>query len=83
MCVALENRIEAAAIFRAILAGAGHVGGKLLALQATTRLCKLEMLEGKAEQSGRTLKKIYDSFTEGFETFDLQAAKAVLKEWQN
>jgi predicted ATPase/class 3 adenylate cyclase len=77
-----ENSAEAARIFRAILTGAGHVGGKMMALQAATRLCKLEMLSGKAEESGRVLVEIYDSFTEGFETLELRDARAVLDEWQ-
>jgi tetratricopeptide (TPR) repeat protein len=77
-----ENTAEAARIFRAILTGAGHVGGKMMALQAATRLCKLEMLSGKAEESGRVLVEIYDSFTEGFETLELRDARAVLDEWQ-
>jgi hypothetical protein len=37
---------------------------------------------GKAEESGQALKEIYDSFTEGFDTIDLRAARAVLDEWQ-
>jgi len=53
-----------------------------MALQAATRLCKLEMLAGDAEESGRTLAEIYDSFTEGFETVQLLQAKAVLDEWR-
>jgi predicted ATPase len=77
-----ENTAEAARIFRAILTGAGHVGGKMMALQAATKLCKLEMLSGKAEESGRVLEEIYDSFTEGFETLELREARVVLDEWQ-
>ncbi len=82
LTVSPKKAAEAAGIFKAILVGASHVGGKILALQAATRLCKLEMLEGKAEESGRTLAEIYDSFTEGFETFDLRDARVVLDEWQ-
>jgi predicted ATPase len=82
LAVSPENMAEAARIFKAILAGEGHVGGKIVALQATTRLCKLEMLEGEAEESGRALAEIYDSFTEGFETTDLREARVVLDEWQ-
>ena len=73
---------EVAAIFRAVLAGASQVGAKLVALQAATHLCKLEMREGKAEQSGRVLAEIYESFSEGFETADLRAARAVLDAWR-
>jgi len=82
LAISPQKTAEVAGIFRSILAGAGHVGGKLLALQTATRLCKLEMQLGKAEESGQALKEIYDSFTEGFDTIDLRAARAVLDEWQ-
>ena len=82
LAVSPENSTEAAGIFRRILASEGHMGGKIVTLQAATKLCKLEMLEGKAEESGRILAEIYDSFTEGFETADLRAAKAVLEDWE-
>jgi hypothetical protein len=58
------------------------VGSKLSAIQAANRLTKLEMLDGNAGESGRTLAEIYDSFTEGFETIDLLEAKSTLDEWQ-
>jgi predicted ATPase/class 3 adenylate cyclase len=77
-----EDTAEAAGIFRAIRAGAGQIGGKLIVLQAATRLCKLEMLEGNAQQSGQALAEIYASFTEGFETTDLCAAREVLDQWR-
>ena len=81
LAVSPENTAEAAGIFRAVLAGAGHVGGKIIALQAATRLCKLEMLAGKAEESGQALAEIYATFTEGFDTADLREARVVLDEW--
>jgi predicted ATPase len=82
LAVSPENSAEAAGIFRAILTSQEHMGGKIASLQAATRLCKLEMLEGKAEESGRALSEIYDSFTEGFETADLREARIVLDEWR-
>jgi predicted ATPase/class 3 adenylate cyclase len=78
LAVSPENAAEAAGIFKSVLAGAQQVEGKILALQAATRLCKLEMLGGKAPESDRTLAEIYASFTEGFDTADLQEARAVL-----
>jgi predicted ATPase/class 3 adenylate cyclase len=80
--VSPENIDEAAGIFRKILDGAGHIGGKILALQAATRLCKLEMMVGNADESGQVLEELYDSFTEGFDTLDLRMAKVVLDEWR-
>lgn len=73
-----DNISEAAGLFTLILTSAGHLGGKMLALQAATRLCKLEMLPGKAAESGRALAALYDSFTEGFDTAALQEARFVL-----
>jgi hypothetical protein len=40
------------------------------------------MLAGEAQESCQTLADIYASFAEGFETIDLQNAKAVLDEWE-
>ena len=82
LAVSPQNAAQAASIFRAILDGAGHVGGKNLALQAATRLCQIEMLSGASPDSCQTLAEIYASFTEGFETADLRNARAVLDEWQ-
>jgi predicted ATPase/class 3 adenylate cyclase len=77
-----QDTAEAAIIFKRVLDGAKQVEGRLVALQAATRLCKLEMLEGEAQQSGQELAEIYDSFTEGFETADLREARIVLDQWR-
>jgi tetratricopeptide (TPR) repeat protein len=77
-----ENTAQAAAIFRAVLAGARHVGGKIVTLQAATSLCKLELQAGGAGESGQILAEFYNSFTEGFETAGLRNARAVLDECQ-
>jgi hypothetical protein len=73
----------AADIFRMILDDAQHIGGKMIALQAATRLCRLEMQEGQAQESGRILAELYDSFTEGLDTPDLREAKSVLDRWHS
>jgi predicted ATPase/class 3 adenylate cyclase len=77
-----DNMLESAGIFRQLLVGAKQFGGKSLMLQAATRLCRLDMMIGNAEESGRQLEEIYESFTEGFDTLDLREAKAVLDEWR-
>ncbi len=79
--ISLENSAEAARTFRAILPAAELMGDKMVALQAASRLCKLEMLEGKADESGHFLAELYNQFTEGFDTVDLREAKAVLDAW--
>jgi predicted ATPase/class 3 adenylate cyclase len=76
------NSAEAAGIFRNVLEGAGNIGGKIVTLQAATRLCKLAMQAGSAQESCQALADIYDGFTEGFETVDLREARAVLDEWR-
>ncbi|UCG23879.1 MAG: hypothetical protein JSW55_17360 [Chloroflexota bacterium] len=50
----------------------------MLALRAATRLCRLALEEGEAEQAGRQLSQVYKKFTEGFTTADLLEAKALL-----
>jgi tetratricopeptide (TPR) repeat protein len=75
-----KNTAEAIALFKLIISGALPRGGKLVALQAATRLSKLEMLAGDGEASRRILAEIVDSFTEGFERADLRAARAILQE---
>ena len=83
LAVSPQNKAEASSVYRTILNSENHMGGKILALQSATRLCRLEMADGKAEQTGRILAEIYDSFTEGFNTADLRAARAVLDELRN
>lgn len=82
LAVSPEKSADVAAIYKAILSGSVHIGGKILALQAATRLCKMEMLDGVKGEGCKALAEIYDSFTEGFDTSDLQAAQTVLDELQ-
>ena len=49
-------------------------------LRATTALARLLAEQGKLADARALLHPIYDWFTEGFETKDLQAAKALLEE---
>ncbi|MFN2234277.1 MAG: adenylate/guanylate cyclase domain-containing protein [Anaerolineales bacterium] len=75
-----ESTAEVIDLFKLILTDASRMGLKLLALQAATRLCKLEMLQGNGEASRKVLADIVDSFSEGFEMADLRAARAILGE---
>jgi len=54
--------------------------GKSLELRATVSLCRLWQQYGKKDQARRMLADIYGWFTEGFDTIDLQQAKALLQE---
>jgi predicted ATPase len=54
--------------------------GKSLELRATVSLARLWQQQGKNNQARRMLADIYDWFTEGFDTIDLQQAQALLQE---
>jgi predicted ATPase len=49
-------------------------------LRATVSLARLWQQQGKKKEARRMLAKIYGWFTEGFDTKDLQEAKALLEE---
>jgi hypothetical protein len=53
---------------------------KSLELRAVMSLSRLWQSQGKKEEAHRMLAKIYGWFTEGFDTKDLQEAKALLEE---
>ncbi len=75
-----SNRDAVADFLQQSLELAQVMGYKIIALQAATALAELEMQEGRVGESARVLSELYDSFSEGFETADLQAAKALLDE---
>jgi predicted ATPase len=54
--------------------------GKSLELRATVGLARLWRQQGKKDQARHMLADIYGWFTEGFDTVDLQQAKALLQE---
>ena len=53
---------------------------KSFELRATTSLARLWQQQGKAKEAHQELATIYNWFTEGFDTKDLQEAKALLDE---
>jgi len=53
---------------------------KSLELRAVMSLSQLWQQQGKKKQARKLLAEIYGWFTEGFDTADLQAAKALLGE---
>ena len=54
---------------------------KSLELRAAMSLSQLWWRQGKRDQARELLEPIYNWFTEGFDTVDLQQAKALLKGW--
>jgi ATPase subunit of ABC transporter with duplicated ATPase domains len=53
---------------------------KSLELRATVSLARLWQSQGKITEAHKILSEIHNWFTEGFETKDLQEAKALLEE---
>jgi predicted ATPase len=50
-------------------------------LRATVSLCRLWQQQGRMNEARRMLAEIYGWFTEGFDTPDLQEARALLAEF--
>ena len=59
---------------------ARHQQAKSLELRAAMSLSRLWQQQGKRQEACRLLTPIYGWFTEGFDTTDLQEAKALLQE---
>jgi len=72
--------VEAEACFRKAIEIARRQQAKSLELRAVVSLSRLWQKQGKKKEARRMLAKIYGWFTEGFDTVDLQEAKALLEE---
>jgi len=71
---------EAEACFLKAIEIAQRQQAKSLELRATMSLARLWQHQGKKREAHRMLAEVYDWFTEGFDTKDLQEAKALLQE---
>ncbi|HEV8713862.1 MAG TPA: hypothetical protein VGX03_13680, partial [Candidatus Binatia bacterium] len=71
---------EAEACFQKAIEIARRQQAKSLELRATVSLARLWQRQGKQHAARNTLSEIYGWFTEGFDTKDLQEAKALLEE---
>jgi class 3 adenylate cyclase/predicted ATPase len=71
---------EAERYFHQALTVARHQQAKSLELRAATSLARLWQWQDKRAEAYDLLAPIYDCFTEGFDTADLQDAKALLAE---
>jgi len=71
---------EAEAYFHKALDIARHQQARSLELRAATSLARLWQQQGKQTEAREVLSEIYNWFTEGFDTKDLQEVKALLEE---
>jgi class 3 adenylate cyclase/tetratricopeptide (TPR) repeat protein len=75
-----QNTSEAERCLRHAIAIAAEQGAKSFELRAATSLARLLRDTGRREEARAMLAEIYNWFTEGFDTADLKAAKALLGE---
>jgi predicted ATPase len=75
-----ENQVDAEACFRQALDIARRQQAKSLELRAAMSLGRLWQRQDKRDEARELLTEIYGWFTEGFDTADLQEAKALLEE---
>ena len=68
------------ALIQQALDSARHQHARSLELCAAMSLSRLWQKQGKREGARQLLVEVYDWFTEGFDTADLQEAKALLEE---
>ena len=75
-----QAEAEAAACFQQAIEIARQQQAKSLELRAVMSLSRLWQSQGKKEEARQMLAEIYGWFTEGFDTADLQEARALLHE---
>jgi predicted ATPase len=64
--------------FQRALDWAHQQGAQSWKLRAVTSLARLRRDQGRSAEALALLQPVYDRFTEGFDTADLKAAKALL-----
>jgi len=75
-----DNHPEAEACFYRALITARRHQAKSLELRAVVSLSRLWQEQGKHDQARHLLEEVYGWFTEGFDTGDLEEARALLAE---
>jgi len=76
----MEKAVEAEGRFRHAVDVARGQNAKSLELQAVMSLCRLWQQQGRRDEARELLSDVFGWFTEGFDTADLKAAKALLEE---
>ena len=80
LSLSADNHAEAEGCLHQALTVARRQQAKTLELHAATSLGRLWQQQGKRTAAHQLLAEIYGWFTEGFDTVDLQDAKALLEE---
>ena len=75
-----DPQVEAEECFHNALAIARRQEAKSLELRAATSLARLWQQQGKTAEARELLAPVYNWFTEGFDTKDLQEAKMLIEE---
>jgi predicted ATPase/class 3 adenylate cyclase len=75
----VPDAFRAEACFQQALAAARRQQAKSWELRAATSLSRLWQCQGKRDEARELLTEVYSWFTEGFDTADLQEAKALLE----
>jgi predicted ATPase len=75
-----DNEADAETCFHDALTIARNQQAKSFELRAATSLARLWQQQGKRQEAYDLLAPVYGWFTEGFDTLDLQDAKALLEE---
>jgi predicted ATPase len=76
-----DGRDEAEECFRHALTVAEEQNAKSLELRAAMSLCRLGLRQSKRAEAWRLLEEIFAFFNEGFDTPDLEDAKALLRQF--
>src|SRR5262249_34746201 len=76
---ALDHQVEAEVCFQHAISIAQSQHAKSLELRAATSLARLWHQQGKRTEAYELLAAVYGWFTEGFDTVDLQEARALLE----
>jgi predicted ATPase len=79
-CEVSNRQVEVEECFQQAIAIARRQSAKSLELRAVTSLARLWQQQDKRDEARQMLAEIYGWFTEGFDTKDLQEAKALLEE---
>jgi predicted ATPase len=80
LALSADHQVEAEACFQQALAVARQQQARSWELRAAISLSRLWRQQGKRAEAHKLLAEIYGWFTEGFDTADLQQARALLAE---